>query len=217
MHQILQWKLWSFKYNETCETTSRISRNQSPPQSWSLSRTKSFFTLWWWFKEDIENDRGVLVQSNEQVSLYLSSTEHFRSHYSQHNAWWQLGQIYGSTLHFSRGSLHICVCMCNMYGRCWLMNERRIWNFAEALMNTPKENPISDLQSEKENGNVTVFGRHGLPSAVFWAAHLRTAEPPWQGSGALLRSGSPLLADTKDWGCAVTFVEVCLQQVWHRT
>lgn len=51
------------------------------------------------------------------------------------------------------------------------MNERRIWNFAEALMDLPKENPITKLQA-KENSTITVWGRHRLQSAFFWGAHL---------------------------------------------
>lgn len=93
----------------------------------------------------------MLLQSNEQVSLYFKSTRYFKSHYSQLNIWCQLCQIYDSVLFFFwRLFMYVCV-LYILYGRCWLMNERRIWNFAEALMNIPKENPLSDLQAKKEN------------------------------------------------------------------
>lgn len=209
MHQILQWKLWSFKYNETCETTSRISRNQSPPQSWSLSRTKSFCTHWWCFKEDKENARRCWckLMSRFHCTLIAQGILNLVIHSTMYDV---SSLKYMTLCCVSLEALYICVYAYNTYGRCWLMNERSetLQKFLIILMSTSKENSISDLQSEMDNGIVSLWGRTGCNRPL-----LRTSEPPRKGSGSLLHCRSPLLADTKGWGCAVAVFEVCLQQV----
>lgn len=156
------------------------------------------------------------MQANEQVSLYLKSTGYFKFHYSQHNVWCQLCQIYDSMLHFSGGSLYMCVYVYNIYGRCWLMTERKSWNFAEALRNTPKENPISDLQSKKLNRIVTVWGRQRLQSGFFLSSRLKEFRTSLERfRHAAVRQLTSIGRYKGMRLCNHVFFKVGFQQVWH--